>query len=258
MPLRDAVAAYDAIWPSLIAVIFSNFDDAQSGLSKALKDLLGNVLAAYPGPRDRFVQGLADRVLVGVQTGAGRKVGYYVLEMLVRKKAVGAAWTMERYRQLCDPRVVTDGDALVRDMMACLKDRTLSPVIGKALVSLLSARWQEITAAAGTRSEWMELWEAPLKRVLAAEELRGNVQIYSLPGLFKISPECFTVFVETLGLARYSDITAGDSGGEDESADAGEELMSLLCCLKVGKDLGFVDELSTRTHANPVVSNTPR
>lgn len=204
------------------------------------------------------MQGLAERVLVGVRNGAGRKVGYYVLEVLVRKKVVGAAWTMERYRQLCGPRVTTDGDALVRDMMACLKDRTLSPVIGKALVSLLSVRRQEIVAAAGTQSEWVGLWGAPLKSVLAAEELRGNVQIYALPGLFKISPECFRAFVEGLGLARYSDVTAGDDGGEDVSADTGQELMSLLCCLKVGKDLGFVDEISTRTHANPVISNTPR
>lgn len=207
------------------------------------------------------MQGLAERVLVGVRNGAGRKVGYYVLEVLVRKKVVGAAWTMERYRQLGDPRVTADGDALVRDMMACLKNRTLSPVIGKALVSLLSVRRQEIVAAAaaaGSQSEWVQLWEAPLKSVLATEELRGNVQIYALPGLFKISPECFKPFVEGLGLARYSDVTAGDDGGEAESADTGQELMSLLCCLKVGKDLGFVDEISTRTHANPVLSNTPR
>lgn len=200
------------------------------------------------------MQGLAERVLDGVRSGAGRKVGYYVLEVLVRKKVVGAAWTMDRYRDLCAPCAAEDGDNLVRDMMACLKDRTLSPVIGKALVGLLSARRQEIVAAAGTQTEWMELWEAPLKSVLAIEELRGNVQIYALPGLFKISPECFEVFVEGLGLARYSDETAGD-GGEDESADDGKELMSLLCSLKVGKDLGLVGEISTFIH--DILSNTP-
>lgn len=193
-------------------------------------------------------------MLDGVRSGAGRKVGYYVLEVLVRKKVVGAAWIMDRYRDLCAPCVAEDGDNLVRDMMACLKDRTLSPVIGKALVGLLSARRQEIVAAAGTQAEWMELWEAPLKSVLVIEELRGNVQIYALPGLFKISPECFGVFVEGLGLARYSDETAGD-GGEDGSADDGKELMSLLCSLKVGKDLGLVGEISTCIH--DILSNTP-
>lgn len=256
--LRDAVAAHPTAWDSLVAVIFGNFDDAQSGLSKALKDLFGNVLSTYPtvdGTRDRFMQGLADRVLDGVRSGAGRKVGYYVLEVLVRKKIVGAAWTMGRYRDLCAPCAAEDGDKLVRDMMACLKDRTLSPVIGKALVGLLSARRQEIVAAAGTQAEWMELWEAPLKSVLAVEELRGNVQIYALPGLFKISPECFGMFVEGLGLARYSDETVGD-GGEDESVDDGKELMSLLCSLKVGKDLGLVGEISTCIH--DILSNTPR
>lgn len=254
--LRDAVDAHPAPWGSLVAVIFANFDDAQSGLSKALKDLFGNVLSAHPtagGARDRFVQDLVERVLRGVHSGAGSKVGYYVLEVLVRKKAVGAAWTMDRYRRLCDPRPAADGDTLVRDMMACLRDRTLSPVIGKALVGLLSARRQEIEAAAGgTQAQWMELWEAPLRTVLAAEDLRGNVQIYALPGLFKTAPECFGAFVAGLGLARYSDETAGDDAGGTED---GKELMSLLCCLKVGKDLGLVDEISTC--ARDILSNPP-
>lgn len=230
----------------MVSVIFSNFDDAQSGLSKALKDLLGNLLSSYPNSeRQGFMEKLTERVLAGIESKGGKKVGYYVLEVLV-KKGVSAAWTMERYK--LGARQAGRGDVLVRDMLLCLKDRTLSPSIGKALVGLLAARLREITAAGGTREEWMELWEAPLREALASEELRGNVQIYALPGLFKISPECFKAFVERLGLLRYS-----ESNGtvEDETGTTGEELMSLLCCLKVGKDLGFVDEISTTTQANP-------
>lgn len=239
----------------MVSVIFMHFDDAQSGLSKALKDLLGNLLSSYPQGDGRrgFMEGLTERVLVGIGSGGGKKVGYYVLEVLVRKGAVGAAWAMGRYRELGSQEAAGEGDVLVGDMLSCLKDRTLSPSIGKALVSLLSARKREM-AAAGTQNGWIGLWEAPLRGALASEELRGNVQIYALPGLFKLSPESFRVFVEGLGLLRYS--AEGSEAVEEDSGD-GEELISLLCCLKVGKDLGFVDELSTYTCNNPIYKTPP-
>lgn len=201
------------VWNSLANIVFAYFDEATSALSKALKDLFGNILSSHPDPQ--FKRCLAKSALAA----RGKKVGYYVFEVLMRK-GVGAEWVFDKH------------GAIVGEMLMSLRDRTLSPVIGKAVVGLLAARKAELNDL----RRWMECWEEPLRTALRSEEVRGNVQVYSLPGLFRLSPECFVLFVRGIGLGRYSRGNAS-SGGE-------VDLMSLLCCLKVGRDLGFVDEIS--------------
>lgn len=212
--LREAIAGIPGIWELLVGVVFTSFDDADGGLAKALKDLFLHVIT-----RADSVLWIARKAVEG---GKSRKVGYYVLQALL-KRGIGAEWVF-----LENPRVV-------EDMLFALKDRMLAPVIGKALVTLLDVRKKEVSQDLPT---WMEIWEAPLNVALRCEEVRGNVQIYALPGLFRLSQECFVGFVQGLGLKRC--------GQGDE-----EDLMSLLCCLKVGRDLGFVDEISTRNYAPP-------
>ncbi|PWW77429.1 hypothetical protein C7212DRAFT_292868 [Tuber magnatum] len=125
-----------------------------------------------------------------------------------------------------------------------LRDRTLSPVIGKAVVGLLAARKTELNDL----QRWIECWEEPLRTALRSEEVRGNVQVYALPGLFRLSPECFVKFVRGVGLETY---IRGNSNSGDEV-----DLMILLCCLKVGRDLGFVDEI-TNVGNNDSLNPTP-
>jgi len=201
------------IWNSLANIVFAYFDEATSSLSKALKDLFGNILSSHSDPK--FKRCLAESALAS----RGKKVGYYVFEVLMRK-GVGAEWIFAKH------------GAIVGELLMALRDRTLSPVIGKAVVGLLAARKAELNDL----PRWVECWEEPLRNALRSEEVRGNVQVYALPGLFRLSPECFVQFVQGVGLGRYSRGNVGTGGEVD--------LMSLLCCLKVGRDLGFVDEIS--------------
>ncbi|KAL7269129.1 hypothetical protein RUND412_008219 [Rhizina undulata] len=271
-PLKSS-GIKDECWDSMYSIVFANFDDAPSKLSKELKDLLGNVLSVYPREDlQDYMKKHANRILISMKVGAGKKVGYYVLEALIRK-GLPAEWILARYKEIrpeemgfegnTDNKVVDgngglEGRKLVYDMLFSLKDRTLSPSIGKALIGLLSARREEFLATAGDEEGeklWVQIWEVPLKAALSKDDIRGNVQIYVLPKLFAQRMACFRRFVEGLGLKRYSNI----KGCEGE-AD-GEELMSLLCCLKVGKDIGFVDEigiiafLSSMEHLVTVINN---
>ncbi|CAZ84999.1 unnamed protein product [Tuber melanosporum] len=152
------------------------------------------------------------------------------------RRGVGAEW------------VFTKHGTIVGEMFMALKDRTLSPVIGRAVVGFLAARKTELNDL----DRWIECWEVPLNIALRSEEVRGNVQIYALPGLFRLSPECFVRFTQGVRLGRYN---RGNLGGGDE-----RDLMSLLRCLKVGRDLGFVDEISTTnllpsSFVSPLLSN---
>ncbi|KAI5838252.1 putative death-receptor fusion protein-domain-containing protein [Morchella snyderi] len=222
------------------AIVLAHFDDAQSPLSKALKDLLGNVLGAHPDP-PAFARGLlAARVLprlLGEGRAAGKAV-YFVLEALVRRGLAGAGFVFGAFPGGGEARVVGA-------LLGAVGDRTVAPVVGKALVALLGARRAEIEGVEGEwEEEWVRGWRGALECALGEEALRGNVVTYVLPGLFRLSPAGFRVFVEGLGFGRYC-------GGEEESVvvmeaagDDGEKkgLMSLLCCLKVGKDLGYVAE----------------
>jgi hypothetical protein len=113
-------------------------------------------------------------------------------------------------------------------MLSALKDRMLAPVVGKALVAVLEIRREEMGR---DESAWMAIWEVPLRIALRCDEVRGNVQIYAMPGLFRLSRECFVRFVQGFG------------GLEGSGEGSEEDLMDLLCCLKVGRDLGFVGEI---------------
>lgn len=213
-PLLEAIdGGSPEVWNSLANIVFAYFDEATSALSKALKDLFGNILSSHPDPI--FKRYLAESALAA----RGKKVGYYVFEVLMRK-GVGAEWVFAKH------------STIVGEMLMALRDRTLSPVIGKAVVGLLAARKTELNDL----RRWIECWEEPLSTALRSEEVRGNVQVYALPGLFRLSPECFVQFVQGVGLRRYNQGNVS-SGSE-------VNLMSLLCCLKVGRDLGFVGEIS--------------
>ncbi|CUS11994.1 unnamed protein product [Tuber aestivum] len=218
-PLREAVEESVEVWNSLANVVFTYFDEAASALSKALKDLLGNILSSHSDPE--FKRCLAESALAS----RGKKVGYYVFEVLIRR-GVGVEW------------VFTKHGSIVGEMLMALRDRTLSPVIGKAVVGLLAARKTELNDL----HDWIECWEDPLSTALRSEEVRGNVQVYALPGLFRLSPECFVKFVRGVWLGIRN---RGNSNSGDEV-----DLMSLLCCLKVGRDLGFVDEISDADNAD--------
>ncbi|KAH8153170.1 uncharacterized protein LAJ45_02757 [Morchella importuna] len=230
-------------WPhKAAAVVIAYFDDAQSALSKALKDLLGNILAAHPTP-ELFAQQLATQLLAAAGEGRGRKVGYFVLETLLRRRLVSGEFVVG----LGGGRDWDGG--LVKVLLGGVGDRTVAPVIGKAVVALLGARRSEMATAAGGSGDdeetWVNEWRAPLEWAMGVEALRGNVQTYVLPGLFRLSPAGFRGFVEGLGLARFcgreeeGSVVVMEVEGEDGE---GRELMSLLCCLKVGKDLGYVSE----------------
>ncbi|RPB02063.1 hypothetical protein L873DRAFT_1841950 [Choiromyces venosus 120613-1] len=218
-PLREAVEESPEVWDSLANVVFAYFDEAASALSKALKDLLGNILSSHPDLT------LKRRLAESALAARGKKVGYYVFEVLLRR-GVGAEW------------VFAEHGAIVGEMLMTLRDRTLSPVIGKAVVGLLAARKTELNDL----QRWIEYWREPLTSALRSEDVRGNVQVYALPGLFRLSPECFVQFVQGLGLGGCN---RGDANSRDEV-----NLMSLLCCLKVGRDLGFVDEINDATSAD--------
>lgn len=165
---------------------------------------------------------LATKGLSGVSAGEGRKGGYYALDVAVRK-GVDAAWVFE-----------SAGGArrLVRRLLANLFDRDRAPSIGKLLVGLLKARRKELGEAKGEQ-EWMRIWEEPLREAMMSEELRHRVVTYVLPGVMGVSEECFRKFLEGFGLDKDGDFK--------DVRD--ENLGALLCCLKTGKELGFVGEI---------------
>ncbi|KAF8531293.1 putative death-receptor fusion protein-domain-containing protein [Trichophaea hybrida] len=206
----------------------AHFDDATPGLTKALKDLLTNTLslAAMLEASQGVVRSLAMRGLAGVSVGEGRKGGYYVLDVAVRKGA-GVGWTFEH---------AGGAEKLVGEMLANLVDRNLGPAIGKAVVTLLAARRKELMDEGVEEKEWFMLWEDPLKKALRSEELRPRVVNYVLPGMLKPSAECFRMFVQSLGLGEDGNIRS------DEDLDLG----ALLCCLKAGKELDFVGEIGDK------------
>lgn len=171
-----------------------------------------------------------------MSVGEGRKGGYYALEIAV-KRGVGAGWVFEKY--------AGGAEKLVVDMLGNLVDRNLGPAIGKVVVALLAARRKEVIDAGKDEKEWYSIWERPLRTALKSEELRQRVVIYVLPGVLKSSAECFRMFSQSLGLGESDDIK------DDGSLDLG----ALLCCLKAGKELGFVGEIG-RLHGPSGVTGT--
>jgi hypothetical protein len=218
-------APFPEAFETLADVFLAHFDDAPTGLSKLLKDLLANTitLAAQLEIAEDLVRKLSTRGLVGVSVGEGKKCGYHALDLAVRKGA-GAEWVFA---------YAGGAGKLIREMLTNLVDRDLAPAIGKAVISLLVVRRKELLDRERKEKEWLEIWEGPMRDALRNEELRQRVVTYVLPGLLRPSPESFRLFVEGLGLTA--------DGKADNIGDI--DLGALLCILKVGKELGFVGEL---------------
>lgn len=216
---------FPAAFKYVCDVFFRYFDDATPGLSKALKGLLANVyvLAVVMEVAPEVGKELVKRGLVGVSVGEGKKGGYYALDLALRK-GVSARWVCE---------YAGGEEKLVGEMLSNLEDRNLGSVIGKAVVALLVTRREELLHEGKTEADWLKIWAGPIKRVLHSEELRPRVVNYVLPGILKLSVECFRVFVLDLGL---------DDGGNIRN-DVDLNLGALLCCLKAGKELGFVRDI---------------
>lgn len=219
------LAPFPAALDALCDVFLLYFNDASSGLAKPLKDLLTNTvsLAAQLQVLPAVVRTLAIKGLVGVAVGEGKKGGYYALDTAIRK-GVDARWVFEQ---------AGGAQKLVREMLSNLVDRDLGPSIGKALVALLVARRKQLLEQGKGDQEWLEIWEKPMSDALRNEDLRQRVVMYALPGVIKSSLGCFRALVRGLGL------------GEDGSANGinDQDLGVLLCCLKLGKELGFVGEI---------------
>ncbi|KAI5787529.1 putative death-receptor fusion protein-domain-containing protein [Pyronema domesticum] len=220
---------FPAAFEAICDIFLTYFDDATSGLTKALKDLLTNTLslsATLEASAD-VVRTLATRGLVGVSVGEGKKGGYYALDIAVRKGA-GAAATFE---------YAGGAEKLVGEMLANLIDRNLGPAIGKAVVTLLVTRRKELIDEGKGEKEWLQIWQEPVKKALVDEELRPRIVNYVLPGLLKPSAEGFKIFVQSLGLSEEGTVTGAKDSG----------LGALLSCLKTGKELGFVGEIGDDT-----------
>lgn len=216
----------------LCDVFLAFFDDAPPGLTKALKDLLSNVLvAAAAWPEQTVLQRLALRGIWGVERGEGKKGGYYAVEVALRK-GVSADWLMTTYT----------GVSLLSDMLEGLIDRNLAPVIGKTVVALLASRRREM---GDDDAQWARVWTESVRMALQNEGLRPRTVTYVLPGLLKLSVKSFEKFIRSLGLDENGSI----------SVDA--DLGVLLCCLVVGKELGFVgdsgDEYKGKTSNMPII-----
>jgi hypothetical protein len=221
-PYLSTAAAGQDTARRIVDAFLAWFDDASSGLTKALKDLLSNALAVFLECGEEKEKGgllgyLARRGLEGLRVGEGRKGGFYVLEVAV-KRGFSAAKVSEVYG---------GGEGrLVADMIRGLLDRNLGPAVGKAVVAVLRARRKEVAE----EHAWVESWLRQMKDGLGEEELRGKIAIYILPGLFAVSGTGFERLAKELGLKEDGSV------GE-------EQLGALLCVLKVGKDLAFVGEI---------------
>lgn len=232
------------IWLRICHIVLANFEDASGALSKALKDLLSNTLATVGLGSSRgteVLRWLATNALQGINVGEGRKGGYYSLDVALRK-GVGAEWVFSEYERLglgAKSGQWKGEQRLVNDLLQNLQDRNVCPAIGKALVSLLASRRTEIVKSGEAETTWLTAWEGPIKEALRQEDLRGRVQIYILPGLFKESSVCFERFVTGLGYAQ----STGELSTISEGHTSEEALGALLCCLSVGKDLAFVGEI---------------
>ena len=238
------------VWLRICQLVLDNFDDASTALAKALKDLLANALSTVGTGTKRgkeVMQWMAASALQGINVGEGRKGGYYSLDVALRK-GVGAEWVFGEYRRITASSASQEGGGrLVEDLLRNLEDRNLCPSIGKACVSLLAARRKEIMVSRAPELEWVGVWDGPLRRSLQNEELRTRVQIYILPGLFKESAVCFGKFVNDIGYAQFT----GAPGAAAQQKMSEEELGSLLCCLSVGKDLGFVGDVGKQILRSP-------
>lgn len=219
------------------SIVVCHFGRAPTAFAKALKGLLRDtiVLCQQLGQAAKL-EAWAAKALHDMDTGDRRKAAFYLLEVLA-KRGVGAARVFAEYRRM-RPDGSADGEQLVHDMLCYLEDRDLCPVIGKALVALLEARRQEMVKEGVAEKEWLSVWATPMKKSLADDDLRWKIQTYVLPELFRWSPGCFEKLLHQLGLRQ----DAG-AASEESPEDAEGMLGALLCCLKVGKDVGLVGEV---------------
>ncbi|KAF8466673.1 putative death-receptor fusion protein-domain-containing protein [Kalaharituber pfeilii] len=214
------------------------------------------------------------RVTAGLSESR-RKAAYFIIETLVTRKpgtgaSMGGSISARNLLKLADgERKESDSHQILLHLLSTVsKDRTLASSAGKTFVSILAgikselvqeresvegealARWENIwnepLRAALRGSFWGGAWgrhgsaatsdgeTAKLKAMMAAA--RVNLTTYVLPGVFRLSGvDGLRRFVE--GFRLHGRQMQKDETVEDWDVDA------WLCCIRVGREVGFVDEI---------------
>ncbi|RPB22245.1 hypothetical protein L211DRAFT_827052 [Terfezia boudieri ATCC MYA-4762] len=202
-----------------------------------------------------------------------RKAAYFILEVLVSRKTVSAKHLLAA-AESSSPHGHSHGYPLLLQhlLITVSTDRAFASASAKTFLALITARKTELLAEYPTQeklgvAEWTSVWDRLLRAALRGELVspedigvretgedkadalaRGNLTTYVLPGLFKLT-----------GADGLKDFIAGFGVVSDSGVQAGEEwdFNAWLCCIQVGRELGFVGDIGGSPSADRPSERAP-
>ncbi|KAF8423572.1 putative death-receptor fusion protein-domain-containing protein [Tirmania nivea] len=195
-----------------------------------------------------------------------RKAAYFILEALVSRRTVSAKHLLAA-AESSSPHGRPHGyPLLLQHLLTTVSaDRALASAAAKTFLALIAARKTEFLAEYPTQqelgvAEWTSVWNRLLRAALRGELVspedrglreagedkagalaRGNLTTYVLPGVFRLS-----------GADGLKDFIAGFGVVSGSGVQAGEEwdVNAWLCCIRVGREIGFVDDICDSSSAD--------
>lgn len=275
------------MFKTLTHIFLANFDSsASAALRKSLKDFIVTLLGCYKdifnlgSPSDgyrSFVDGLVTEALaligfglpkrattspttISIFSDSSHKAVYFILEVLATRKIASA-----EYLLTVSDCSSSSHNLLLSHLLTTVCTKThLASAAAKAFLTILAARKAELLQQGAVQVVWEGVWNDLLREALRGDLVplgsthegvggackatavsRGNLTTYILPGVFKLAGiDGLRRFV-----ARFQLTIDGMSQLEDLSA--------WLCCIRVGREMGIVDDIGTQVSASDEPSAGP-
>lgn len=281
-PPLDIAEHHLSIFKTLTHIFLASFDSfASAALSKSLKDFIVTLLGCYKnifhlesssGGDGGFVDGLVTETLALIGVGSPKaatasltitplssesshKSVYFILEVLAIRKVAPAEYLLAVPN--CSSSSQQEHNLLLSHLLTTVCTKThLASAAAKAFLAILAARKAELLQQGVTLVVWEGIWNDLLRAALRGDLVppdgthegadgaskaiavaRGNLTTYILPGVFKLA-----------GIDGLQHLVAGFRVAMDVMSQP-KDLNAWLCCIRVGREMGIVDDIGTKVSA---------
>ncbi|KAF8455328.1 putative death-receptor fusion protein-domain-containing protein [Terfezia claveryi] len=202
-----------------------------------------------------------------------RKAAYFILEVLVSRKTVSAKHLLAVVESSSPHGHPHGYPLLLQHLLTTVStDRAFASASAKTFLALITARKTEFLAEYPTQeklgvAEWTSVWDRLLRAALRGELVspedigvreagedkadalaRRNLTTYVLPGVFKlIAAEGLKDFIAGFGVVSDSGVRAGEEW----------DVNAWLCCIRVGREIGFVGDIGDSPSADRPSERAP-
>ncbi|KAK9459013.1 putative death-receptor fusion protein-domain-containing protein [Lipomyces oligophaga] len=212
--------------------VCTHWTDSGAALGNALRELFVKTISLLERvwTRDERDERLVKWVHIVLKFPRTMRVVYFVVEILARQ--IGG-WRILHIEPdlLRDSLKLTYSNALANPISKMITAILLS--IRRSQISQLNKKYGKSVPKSQSDKElidWLQIWNNLIVESLRNEDTRAHILTYLLPNIFKISSSGFKNFI--VNLEKISNRLLET------------DTTVLVGCLKVGQDLGFLDDVS--------------